>query len=65
MEYPAVTFGLGVTSVSGIALAILYYALKRGLKSKCLVAGTSIVLDIHKATAAEGAPSPLKIEVKE
>ena len=47
------TFALSITGTAGVFLGIVWYIIKKGMHSKCLVKGVSIELNIHKQTKAD------------
>ena len=69
----SVTLGLSITGVAGLALSLTYYLIRKGMKSKCIVAGKTITLDIHDTTKNEMSPKhneavvdkPVRVEDEE
>ena len=47
------SLGLGASGVGCFVVAFIGFLIARGLRSRCLVAGNVIAIDIHKATASE------------
>jgi hypothetical protein len=69
-----VSFGLGVTSIATTVLFVLGLIVARGMKSRCVLGGNVVSVDIHKQTEAEKAtddnvqvtipaPTPTVIEI--
>ena len=52
MDSP-ISLALGVTGTTGSVIALIWWVIARGLHSRCLLAGSSITIDIHKETPAE------------
>jgi len=48
-----VSLGLGASGVGCFVVAFIGFLIARGLRSRCLVAGNVISIDIHKATQGE------------
>jgi len=55
MENPII-FGLGLTGTTGVMIGLIWFILKKGLKSKCRIAGEIITLDIHKESPGDQSP---------
>ena len=55
MENPVI-FGLGLTGTTGVLVGLLWFIIKKGLRSKCRIAGEIITLDIHKETPGDQSP---------
>ena len=49
------SLGLGASGVGCFVVAFIGFLIARGLRSRCLVAGNVISIDIHKATQASDA----------
>ena len=47
------SLGLGASGVGCFVVAFIGFLIARGLRSRCLVAGNVISIDIHKATQGE------------
>lgn len=47
------TFALSITGTAGVFLGIVWYIMKKGMHSKCLIKGMSIELNVHKQTKAD------------
>ena len=69
-----ISFGLGVTSIATTVLFVLGLVVARGMKSRCVLGGNVVSVDIHKQTEAEKAtedqvqitmptPAPTVIEI--
>jgi hypothetical protein len=52
-----VTLGLSITGVAGLAVSLAYYILRKGAKSKCVMAGKTVTLDVHDTVAADMSPT--------
>lgn len=50
-----ISFGLGVTSIATTVLFVLGLIVARGIKSRCILGGNVVSVDIHKQTEAEKA----------
>ena len=48
-----VSLGLGASGVGCFVVASIGFFIARGLRSRCLVAGNVIAIDIHRASAAD------------
>ena len=55
-----VTLGLSITGVAGLAVSLTYYIIRKGMKSKCVVAGKTVTLDIHDTVAGDMSPSKVE-----
>ena len=47
------SLGLGASGVGCFVVAFIGFLIARGLRSRCLIAGNVISIDIHKATQGE------------
>jgi hypothetical protein len=61
MDFSSASFGLSLTGALGLASFIVFRIVKHGLKSKCMVSGMSISLDVHQSTT----PPPELEQTKE
>ena len=52
------TIGLGASGTGGVVLIVLYYLVRKGLKSKCIVGGHEIKLEIRRAASDASTSSP-------
>ena len=55
-------FGLSVTGVAGVAIGLIWFLVSKGLKSKCVVKGMVMSVDIHKQTESDISPKPLDVD---
>ena len=55
-----VTLGLSITGVAGLAVSLAYYIIRKGMKSKCVVAGKTVTLDIHDTVVGDMSPSKVE-----
>ena len=46
-------FGFGVTGVGGLVVLVVSYLIARGIRSRCLLGGNVISVDVHRASQSE------------
>ena len=46
-------FGVGVTSLGSTVIMIIAWIIARGIKSRCVVGGNVLAIDVHRQTQAE------------
>jgi hypothetical protein len=61
----ATSLALGGTGTAGVVIGLIYFLLKKGARSKCVVAGQTIVVDVHETTKNEMSPKSNEVVISD